>query len=296
MSYGRAIFGDNQFLGVNHSSQARAMKSYERFSCIDSILEILGVAYEAGVRDFMFTTHDRYLPVFDEIRRSNLFHGMFYTPCLPYAYNYWNELSSRGVTGLFISTLAKANLLKVIPASLGLALGRTRPLVELFTKIEIFMCRGLAIRGVFLLNLAFDLLVAMELYEPVEDFFVIVKERLKVEPGVFTMNHPKSVGFLCDGIGIRDPWICSNYNASGFRMNPSKHLVEASFANGRSKNIAMSVFSAGSTGTSEALQYVVSRFDRGGINAVLFGSGSPTNIRTNVHSICFDPQCAAPAV
>jgi hypothetical protein len=76
MSYGKAILGDNQFLGVNHANQAKAAELFERFKNPDAIIEVIGFAYEAGVRDFMFTTHDRYEPVFDEVRRSNLFPGM----------------------------------------------------------------------------------------------------------------------------------------------------------------------------------------------------------------------------
>jgi hypothetical protein len=135
MSYGRAILGDNQFLGVNHANQAKAVELYERFSKTDAILEVIGAAHDAGVRDFMFTTHERFEPVFDEIRRSNLFPGMHYAPCLPYAHKYWSKLSSQSVPALLRDTLFQVNALQVVPAGLDLLAGHFGGFMKLLTQI-----------------------------------------------------------------------------------------------------------------------------------------------------------------
>ncbi|MBL8483910.1 MAG: hypothetical protein JNJ60_17065 [Rhodocyclaceae bacterium] len=285
MSYGRAIFGDNQFLGVNHSNQARAAELFERFKHPDAILEVLAAAHDAGVRDFMFTTHDRYVPVFDEIRRSRLFPGMHYTPCLPYAHKYWNQLSSKGPSALIASTIMQINPLRIVPATFGMLLGRTRGVTALLTEIETLMCRGLPVRGVFLQNLAFDFLMAMDLHRIIEDFADTVSRRLGALPGFITMNHPKAVELLCDRVGLERPWVCANFNQAGFRMNPSQAACEQSFASGRSHNIAMSVFSSGQSDPGLALDYVVSRLDAGSLDAILFGSSSRSNINANLAQI-----------
>jgi hypothetical protein len=99
------------------------------------------------------------------------------------------------------------------------------------------------------------------------------------------MNHPKAVELLCDKVGLVKPWLCANYNVAGFRMNPSKSECEASFAGQRSQNIAMSVLASGRASPADAIGYVRSKFDDGGVNAILFGSGSPENIRSNVAEI-----------
>lgn len=285
MSYGKAILGDNQFLGVNHANQAKAAELFELFKNPDAILEVIGYAYDAGVRDFMFTTHDRYEPVFDEIRRSNMFPGMYYTPCLPYAHKYWTKLSDLGPVGLLNSTLLQINSLSVIPAALGLLVGRTKGITKVLTEIETLMCKGLPVRGIFLQNLAFDFLMSMNLNIVIENFSDIVTHKLGVHPGFITMNHSKAAEFLCDQVGISKPWICANYNIAGFRMNPSQTACERSFASGRSNNIAMSVLASGRCSPNEAMTYVVERMHCGQIDAILFGSSSRKNIMSNVTQI-----------
>ena len=285
MTFGKAILGDNQFLGVNHANQAKAAELYERFRQPDAVLEIIAVAYEAGVRDFMFTTHDRYVPVFDEIRRSNLFHGLHYSPCIPYAHKYWNRLSSQSAPMVLATTLLAMNPLRVTMAGLGLLAGQTSGMIRLLTEIEMLMCKGLPVRGVFLQNAAFDLLMALEAHAQIERFADVVTRRLGVLPGFITMNHPTAVKVLCDGVSIDRPWICANYNLAGFRTNPSQLEVEASFQSGRSRNIAMSVFSSGSAPGQDSLDYVISRLAGGGVESILFGSATPQNIRSNVKRI-----------
>lgn len=284
MTFGKAILGDNQFLGVNHANQTKAAELYERFSRPDPILEVIGAAYEAGVRDFMFTTHERYEDVFDEIRRSSLFPNMHYTPCLPYAHKYWNKLSDKGLVSMLTSTALQINPLHMVPAGLGMLTGRTRGLMHVLTRMETLACKGLPLRGIFLQNLAFDFLMAMELYGVIEDFANAVSHRLGAIPGFVTMNHSKAVETLCDKIGLERPWLCANYNLGGFRMNPSKEACEASFAQHRSNNIAMSVLASGMAPPSAAIDYVRSKFG-GGVDAILFGSSSAANIRSNVAQI-----------
>jgi len=286
MTYSRAILGDNQFLGVNHADQAKAAILFERFKNPDAILEVIGAAYDAGVRDFMFTTHDRYDAVFDEIRRSNLFPKLQYTPCIPYAHKYWSRLSSQSLPQVVGSLAMQINPLRILGSGFAMLAGRPNGLIPLLVEIEALMCKGLPVRGVFLQNVAFDLLMAIGAHRELEAFADTVERRLKALPGFITMNHPKAVEVLCDHIGMAKPWLCANYNLGGFRMNPFKDTVEASFASRRSKNIAMSVFSSGAAGVQSSLEYVVSNVgQRGGVDALLFGSSSSRHIESNVRTI-----------
>ncbi|CUH82322.1 hypothetical protein [Tropicibacter naphthalenivorans] len=285
MSFGRVILGDNQFLGVNHSNQAKAVQLYEQFSKPDAIIEVIGAAYEAGVRDFMFTTHDRFEPVFDEVRRSNLFPGMYYSPCLPYAHKYWSKLSAQSMPSVLKETLFQVNALQVIPAGLGLMLGNFGGFMKLLAEIEVLMCKGLPLRGVFLQNAAFDLLMSIEAHREIEAFAEGVKRRLGAEPGFITMNHPQAVDVLTNKIGLDRPWVCANYNLAGFRMNPKAETVVSSFASGKTRNIAMSVFSSGAAGGQASLRHVVDQCPGGGVDAILFGSSRPENIVANTRTI-----------
>lgn len=285
MSFGRAILGDNQFIGVNHANQAKAAELYERFAQTDAILEVIGGAYEAGVRDFMFTTHERFEPVFDEIRRSNLFPGLHYSPCLPYAHKYWSKLASQSLPQVLAGTVLQVNPLRIVPAGLGLITGRGGAFMKLLTEIEVLMCKGLPLRGVFLQNIAFDMLLAIEAWREIEAFARGVERRLGAMPGFITMNHPLAVEVLTGKIGLERPWTCANYNLGGSRTNPSRAAVEASFASGRTRNIAMSVFAAGAAPAREGLDHVIARCPSGGVDAILFGSANIGHIASNTAAI-----------
>lgn len=284
MTYPNAIFGDNQFLGVNHANQKKAYDLHDKFQDTDEILKVLNSAYECGVRDFMFTTHDRYNLVFEEIARSNLFNEMYYTPCIPYAHKYWGILSEKGMVGMLTSTISKVKKRNLF-GLLALLKGDTKGITSLLTEMEIFMCKGLAIRGVFLQNLAFDLLMACELYSIIEDFSYSIERKFNCHAGFITMNHSRAVKVLCDKLQLDQPWICANYNKTGFRMNPTQHDCNLSFASKKSHNIAMSVFASGNINPTDALEFVVSQMDDGGVDSILFGSSNPRNIEKNFKTI-----------
>ena len=285
MTFGKVIFGDNQFLGVNHSNQTKASELFEKYKNPEEIIDTIGIAYECGVRDFMFTTHERYEPVFEEIQRSNMFPGLYFSPCLPYAHKYWNKISERGLIGALSSTLLKINAGRIFPSVLGLPFGKFQSLVKVLLEIEILMCKGLLVRGIFLQNLAFDFLMSIEKLDFISIFNEVVSDKFHVIPGFITMNHSLAIATLCDKIGIDKPWICANYNIAGFRMHPSKVICESSFASGKSNNIAMSVMSSGISNPSESLDYVIKRLKKEEINSILFGSSNPDNIIKNINRI-----------
>lgn len=285
MSFTKCIFGDNQFLGVNHSNQAKAATLFRKFNNPDNIIDLLGIAYDAGVRDFMFTTHDRYELVFDEIRRSNLFPSMYFSPCLPYAHKYWNKISQVGFSGMLTSLLSQINPLSFTREFSKSLFLKKNHLTKLLIDIEILMCKGLPIRGIFLQNLAFDVMLSMDLLNCISSFNEVVVNRLGVIPGFITMNHSLAVTTLCEKVGIDKPWVCANYNMSGFRMHPSKIICESSFASGKSNNIAMSVMSSGNKTPSESLDYVLQKQRKGDVKSILFGSSNTDNIQKNIKRI-----------
>ena len=280
MTFGRVILGDNQFLGVNHASLSKAEQLQDRFADAEAILAVIGWAYDAGIRYFMFTTHDRLRAALREIVRSRLFPGLGFIPCLPYAHKYADSLSEGGLTGVvrdhFLGNAPKGGLL----ASAGrFALGDFDASIQLLVEVEILMTAGLDVRGIFLQNLVFDLLLGLNAHRLLERFHRYVGERCAVTPGYITMNHPLAQRVLCDEIGIPAPWLCANFNVAGFRIHPSQTEVEASFANGKTRNIAMSVLASGSLSPSAAIAYAR---DFGGVDSIVFGSGQRQHIEANV--------------
>ncbi|MEO6079225.1 MAG: hypothetical protein ABIQ86_05545 [Steroidobacteraceae bacterium] len=282
MSFGPVLFGDNQFIGVNHSSQAKATSHFERFRDTDRILEVLGWAHEAGIRDFVFTTHERYKPVFQEIVGSKMFPGLHFTPCLPYAHKYAQQMAETSMVRAVLSNLGGVPKIRLAGSLVRAAAGDFSGLMQLLVQIEVLMMKGLPIRGVFLLNIMFDLLLALGATRLIEKYHRFVVEELAATPGYFTMNHPAAVKALCVDIGLEQPWLCANLNVAGFRTNPSLDAVRDSFASGRTRNIAMSVFASGSAGTDEALTYVVRA---AGVDCILFGSSRRENILRNTDAV-----------
>jgi hypothetical protein len=283
MTFGRIILGDNQFLGINHASLDKALAMEDRFAKPEAILEVIGWAYEAGVRDFMFTTHDRLKPVFHEIVRSGLFPGMQYIPCLPYAHKYANSLTDGGIRAVVADHIGGCSKTELLKGISRLAIGDFSAVMQLLVEIELLMTRGLNVSGVFLQNVIFDLIVGLRGRDLLARFHRHVSDKLCATPGYITMNHPLAQRVLCDEIGLQSPWICANFNIAGFRMNPGPVEVRASFGNGRSKNIAMSIFASGALGAEGAVEHVR---DFAGVDSILFGSSRRQNIQHNAALFC----------
>jgi hypothetical protein len=278
MSFGRILLGDNQFLGINHASPDKALALDDKFARPDAILEVIDWAYQAGIRDFMFTTHDRLKPVFAEIVRSRLFPGMQYIPCLPYAHKYANSLTDGGIKAVVTDHMGGCSKTQLLAGIGRLAVGDFAAVMQLLVEIELLMTRGLNVRGVFLQNVIFDLIVGLRGQALLTRFHRHVTERFHATPGYITMNHPLAQKVLCDEVGLQHPWICANFNVAGFRMNPGKAEVDASFSNGRSKNIAMSIFGSGALSVGGAVEHVR---DFQGVDSILFGSSRRQNIESN---------------
>ena len=164
-------------------------------------------------------------------------------------------------------------------------MGKLGGLIEILTTIEIRMVKDLPIRGIFLQNLAFDLLMAFELYGIIEIYSDVVMNKLGVIPGFITMNHPMAVNVLTNKIGLNNPWVCANYNKSGFRMNPAPIECRRSFELRKSRNIAMSVFASGLACPDTALDFVMKDMQKNIVDSILFGSSSCDNIKKNTAKI-----------
>ncbi len=282
MTYGRAILGDNQFLGVNHSDLGKATVLFRQFRETDAIVEVIGWAYEAGVRDFMFTTHDRISGALSEILASRLFPEMQYTPCLPYAHKYASALAIKGPISVVMDTLRESSKHKLLNGISKLFVGDFGGMMQLLVDVELLMMKGHPVRGVFLQNILFDLLLGLNATAVLEKYATYVSNTLKVVPGFVTMNHPLAVSVLCEQIGMVNPMLCANFNIGGIRTNPSNDEVRKSFASGKSTNIAMSIFASGALDGQNPLDYVLKSK---GVNSILFGSSRRENIENNTRLI-----------
>jgi hypothetical protein len=272
----RVLFGDNQFFGVNHMSEERARAQAMRFQDTAAIIEVLDSAYDAGIRTFMCTTHERMREICDHFRAHvTRYPDYRFYPCMPYAHKYANAATEHGVLGAVRSFLPRDNPLgALVNGGVSLARRDIEGLAQLLIDAEMKMFTGLKTPVVFLQNVATDFLLGLGFDEALRIFADCVRERYGAEPGFITMNAPRLLQTL-EKVGIVDPIICANINKIGFRMSGGMDAYDELMTNGRCRLIAMSVFASGALPAREALEYVC---QRPGIKSIVFGASSRHNI------------------
>lgn len=278
----RAIYGDNQFFGVNHYSEARAAERQRRFSDDADIFRTLCVAHEIGIRTFMFTTHARFENVFSMMRRDPRFDDFKLVPCIPYAHKYADAMTQAGVLGAMWRYMPR-NI-----ASLGVRAARSlltldpAPVLRSLIDSELRLYRGLHVEAVFLQNIPVDFALGLGMHHLLGAFSEYVEGRYQARAGFITMNHVLLEDTLRQKLGIQRPLICSSINRIGFRMNPGKSAVEESLAKGASDVIAMSVMASGAVSPAEAFEYIDGLE---GVSSILFGASSRKNIEDTFNRI-----------
>jgi hypothetical protein len=271
----RIIFGDNQFFGVNHSSDEKSRAQTIRFKDNQSILNVLDTAMDEGIHTFMCTTHDRIADICQTIKSDQKFRNLQVYPCMPYAHKYANAVTELGILGT-IKQYVPGNIFSTI-AKGGLAFVKKDfiSMMELLIDAEMKMFNGISTPVIFIQNVITDLILGLGMKDFLVAFHHHIQEKYNAEPGYITMNLP----FLLDTLennGIENPTICASINKSGFRMSGGKKVYEKTIAEKRCRLIAMQVFAAGTIPPKEALEYVC---QMSGIESILFGASSRSNIK-----------------
>ena len=108
----KLLFGDNQFFGINHMSEEKARAQAMRFQRTDAIMDVLDVAYDAGINTFMCTTHDRIGAIAKRVKSDPArYPGFQFYPCMPYAHKYANAVTEHGMVGALREFMPKEGLL-----------------------------------------------------------------------------------------------------------------------------------------------------------------------------------------
>ena len=272
----RILFGDNQFFGVNHMSEDKARAQAMRFQSDQSIIEVLDIAYDAGIHVFMCTTHDRIAAICDHVRSNEERYKDFqFYPCMPYAHKYANAATEHGIVDALKRFLPKNGVLgALLTAGRSLAFKDMEGIAQLLIDAEMKMFVGLRTPVVFLQNLVTDLLLGVGFNEGFRFFADHVARRYGAEPGFITMNLPRLVVAL-EEVGIENPIVCASINEIGFRMCGGRELYEKTIATRRFRPIAMSVLASGAIQPREAIEYVCRQKN---IRSIVFGASSKEHI------------------
>ena len=267
----RLLFGDNQFLGVNHS-MGRGVEYLSKYDSMDAIANTLTAAWNEGLRDFAFTVTPKTVAALSMISTDCPFR---LHPAIPYAQNVNNEITNLGLPGAIIGRMKSVGFIPFLGILLGVPQGRY---VELFTPLIRSELRGLdlnRVESVGLLNVAADFLLGLHRTDCLLDFIRAVQGE-GFSPQIYTMNFPSMANLVWGDLGM-DCELIFNINTSGFRMNPSQNAVMSAVEKfSGNKMTAMSVFSGSDPAAAAELFSALPE-----VQSILFGSSSQENIRNN---------------
>jgi len=276
----RVIFGDNQFFGINHMSEAKAQALDERFHDLRAITDVIEIAYECGIRGFMLNTNDRAIDICDYLRKNSArFPDLAMYPSMPYAHKYATAVAEKGIFGALKETIlagASAAEIGKMLAKGGRSLFEQDMIkvMQLMVDVEMRMFRDLNVKVVFLQNIVTDLLLGYGVKDIFAGFAEYIRKRYDAEPGFTTMNMPMTVDFLLD-CGIENPVVCSSINKAGYFMNPGMEAYEQALREKEFRPIAMSILASGAVPASEAVEYICKQPK---IESIVFGASSRGHI------------------
>jgi len=271
----RILFGDNQFFGVNHMSEEKALAQTMRFQDIKSVIAVLDVARDLGIKTFMCTTHDRIGQVCDHMRaHPSEYKDYVLYPGMPYAHKYANAVTEDGVLGALKKFVPGSVLGALMRGGKAVATKDTVALMKLLVDAEMSMFKGLRTDVIFIQNVVTDLLLGLGFNDLFYEFAAYIRKAYHAEPGFITMNLPRLLTAL-ESVGVQNPIICASINKIGFRMCGGKELYERVLREKRCRAIAMSVFASGAIPPAEAIAYICSLQ---GVESIVFGASSRGNI------------------
>jgi hypothetical protein len=276
----RIIFGDNQFFGINHMSEDKAQALAEKFKDLKPIIEVMDIAYGAGIRAFMLNTNERAQEICDYFRdNSSRYSDIVFYPSMPYAHKYANAVAEKGIFGALKDVILADNTAGDIigmVAKGGMSLFERDMLkvMEILVDMEMRIFRGLNVKVIFLQNIVADLLLGLGAKDVFTAFAAYIKGKYGVDAGFVTMNMPKMVDFLLE-CGIKNPIVCSSINKAGYFMNPDIEAYEKALREKQFRPVAMSILASGGVKPKDAVEYVCRQK---AIQSILFGASSRQHI------------------
>jgi hypothetical protein len=271
----KVIFGDNQFFGVNHMSEQKAIQQAQRFRTTQDIYDVLNYVNSIGIKSFMFTTHHQLEPVLEMMKREPSFSEFKLIPCMPYAHKYADAMVELGIFEAIDKLVLGNKFVAGMKGVVSMVTANPVPVMKMLVDFEMKLLKGWQVEAVFLLNIVTDFLLGLGMEFMLAEFAIYVEKKYGVKAGFFTMNYVGLHAALVDRLQLDRPLICSCINKVGFRMNPDKSQVERVVAEERATTIAMSILASGAVHPREAVKYIS---ELNGVESMLFGASSPGHI------------------
>ncbi|PIE22364.1 MAG: hypothetical protein CSA62_12700 [Planctomycetota bacterium] len=274
----RVLFGDNQFFGINHMSEDKARSQSMKFRDVASMMKVLDSAYDAGIRVFMCTTHERVADIVKIVLDNpDKYPEFTFYPCMPYAHKYANSVGEVGMLETLERFSPQGKMKTLFKGAMSAITKDVGKLAEMLIDAEMAPFKGAKTPVIFLQNVVTDLLLGAGMHDMFGTFASYVSQKYGAEPGFITMNLPKLVPVL-ESQGIEKPIVCANVNKIGFRMCGGIESYKEWIASGRCRPIAMSVLASGAIPPKEAFDWAC---ELEGLESIVFGASSDSNIRSS---------------
>jgi len=289
----KIIFGDNQFFGINHRSQDKAEEMLQRFSKLQSIIDVYDDAIDCGVHAIMLNSNDKAVEITDYFREHKAKYGsLAWYPSIPYPHKYADMVNELGIFPAINEAIFKNNntvgALGIMAKGTVAAFGKDMlKMMEMLIDVEFKMFRGLDVKALFLQNVITDLILGYNIKDVFLRYCDYIRKKYRIVPAFITLNLP----FLSSKFkewGIEDVIICSSINSAGFNMHPTKEQCESVIAaNDSSKYqlIAMNVLASGSISPKESFDYIKSL----NVQSVVFGASSRAHIKSTMDFLVDSP-------
>lgn len=288
-SIDKIIFGDNQFFGINHMSQEKALALSEKFFDINNIFKVYDQAIDAGINGIMLNSNDRAYEICNHFKDNPKKYGhLNWYPSIPYPYKYANLVAEKGIPQAIYDILLKGNSTKGVFSMItkGGSAVLTKDAIKLMhilIDMEMKMFDGLNVKVVFLQNIITDLLLGFDIKLVFQEYSNYIKKKYGALPGLITQNMPALIDKLKEW-QIEEVVVCASFNKIGYLMSPDiGTYINVANNNDSTKYqlMAMSTLASGAIPAIEAYEFINNQ----NIQSVVFGASSKGHIEETIKLI-----------
>lgn len=285
----KIVFGDNQFFGINHMSQEKAMQMSEKFYDLKNIIKVYEYAFEMGINSMMLNSNNRAPEITEYFRNNKLKYAhISWYPSLPDPHRYTNLIAEKGIlpaiNEIIFSGNTTSGLLSMVSKGSSALFGKDMiKVMQMLVDIEMKTFLGLDTKVIFLLNMFTDLLLGLDAKIFFIEYTEYIRKKYNTLPGFLTMNLPLLIGKF-EEWGIEQVVICSAVNKIGYLMSPNIEAYNNIFKiydKNKFQIMAMSVLASGAIKPEEAFKFVGEKK----IESIVFGASSQNNIQNSVELI-----------
>ena len=245
----------NLLLGQSNKSADKAHEYLKKFSSGQAIGDYINKSISHNINSFFCTYNPGLLKSF---KGENL---RIY-PVVPNASSYVRDMNNYGLFGMGIRKLMQLGFsaFTLIPAAmkngLGILSNDFSSITVLMTEIEMAKLKKFKPEIVFLHPQMADLFLANDAYMPIKSFADLIREKHRMESGLFTNNISKMLGKL-DEWNSDVKYICTPVNPRGYMMRPNKTDAEKSIKATKREIIGYDATCGGTIKLKEAVEYAM---------------------------------------